>query len=137
MPDYLTPEERSELMSRVRGKNTLPERKVRSALHRMGYRFRLHDKSLPGSPDIVLKQHGKAIFVNGCFWHGHKGCKRSTMPSTNTDFWTEKIEKNKKRDLAARRALSKEGWRVLTVWECQTRDGEGLGRILRNFMDGG
>jgi len=136
MPDFLSPDDRSALMSRIRGKDTQPEKKVRSALHRMGYRFRLHDGSLPGCPDIVLKRHRKVVFVNGCFWHGHRGCRRSALPSTNVDFWTDKIERNKKRDRAARRALSKEGWGVLTVWECQTKNEEKLESLLRRFMEG-
>lgn len=137
MPDFLEPEDRSALMSRIRGKDTQPEKKVRSALYRMGYRFRLHDKKLPGCPDIVLKRHGKVIFVNGCFWHGHRGCKRSGLPSTNAAFWAKKIEENRSRDCRVKRMLSKQGWRVLTIWECQTRDSEELDRIIAKFMNGG
>lgn len=135
MPDVFDPEKRSWIMSRVRGKDTKPERIVRSALHRTGYRFRLHDKKLPGSPDIVLRRHKKVVFVNGCFWHGHKGCKRSKLPSTNVEFWTEKIGKNKERDRKAYKALKKDGWGVLIVWECQTNNEEKLECMLRNFME--
>lgn len=121
-------------MSRVRGKDTKPEKVVRSELHKMGYRFRLHDKNLPGRPDIVLKRHNKVVFVNGCFWHGHKGCKRSKLPSTNTDFWAEKIGKNMVRDEKNYRLLKDEGWKVLIIWECQTNDIKGLDKTLRRYM---
>jgi DNA mismatch endonuclease (patch repair protein) len=106
-------------MRAVRGRDTKPEIRVRSILHRAGYRFRLHRRDLPGSPDIVLPKFRTAIFVHGCFWHGHEGCRRSKLPSTRTEFWQAKIERNKARDETARRALSDLGYRLVTLWECE------------------
>jgi len=134
MADVFTPQKRSSIMSRVRGKNTQPEKMVRSLLHRMGYRFRLHGRDLPGSPDIVLPRHGKVVFIHGCFWHGHRGCKRSKRPTTNVDFWNEKIDKNIKRDRAARRKLKARGWEVLVLWTCQLKDEERIKKKLMKFM---
>lgn len=126
---------RSALMSRVRNKHTKPELIVRSRLHRAGFRFRLHDKSLPGTPDLVLKKHHTAIFVNGCFWHGH-GCKKSSLPATRTEFWQAKIEKNRARDARQEIALTQLGWTALTVWECQLeRDLEAAIRHLSTKND--
>ncbi len=116
--DMFTPEKRSEVMSRVGSKNTKPELLVRSALHRMGYRFRLHRKDLPGSPDIVLPKHGTAVFVNGCFWHQHPGCRRATVPKNNSDYWRRKLERNVERDRVARARLEEMGWNAATLWEC-------------------
>ncbi|TVR03514.1 MAG: DNA mismatch endonuclease Vsr, partial [Spirochaetaceae bacterium] len=110
---------RREIMSRVKNRNTLPEVLVRSLLHRLGYRFRLHDRRLPGTPDIVLPRHRVAIFVNGCFWHGHD-CPRGKLPATNTQFWAKKISTNTERDSASYDALLKTGWSPLVVWACQT-----------------
>ena len=120
MVDHLTREQRSENMRAVRSKNTAPEILARKAAHRLGFRFRLHRTDLPGSPDIVLQKYRAAVFVHGCFWHGH-GCSRSKLPQTNIRFWTEKIEKNKLRDEKAEAALRKSGWRVLTLWQCELR----------------
>jgi len=106
-------------MRAVRNRNTKPEIRVRSTLHRAGYRFRLHRRDLPGSPDIVLPRYLTAIFVHGCFWHGHEGCRRSKLPSTRTGFWQSKIERNKERDAVARMALIELGYRVVTLWECE------------------
>ena len=119
MADYLTKEQRSWNMSRIRSKDTKPELVVRSLLHRMGYRFRLHRKDLPGKPDIVLPKYKTVIFVHGCFWHGHKVCKRGNMPKSNRDYWVQKIQKNIDRDKKHRKELKKMGWKVLTIWECQ------------------
>src|ERR1700741_1728092 len=116
MVDTLTKEKRSWLMSRVRGSNTLPEKQVERFLRRGGVRFRRHDRRLPGTPDIVVPQARVAIFVNGCFWHGHAGCDFARLPSTRKKFWSEKIQTNKKRDRRVRRALQRMGWRVVTVW---------------------
>lgn len=135
MSDVFTPQKRSEVMSRVRGRDTKPELAVRSAVHRMGYRFRLHRRDLPGSPDLVLPRHRKIVFVHGCFWHGHKGCKRSGRPASNADFWSQKLSKNVQRDLREIRALRQAGWRVLIVWECQTKDLPALERRLRGFLE--
>src|SRR5579864_1367485 len=120
MTDTVSPEQRSRLMSRVRGKDTKPERAVRSYLHRLGFRFRLHAATLPGKPDIVLPRHRTVVFVNGCFWHGHARCKRSTLPTTRPEFWAKKISLNMRRDRSTRRRLLRSGWKVIIVWECQT-----------------
>ncbi|MHB8781188.1 MAG: very short patch repair endonuclease [Candidatus Geothermincolia bacterium] len=138
MSDVFDPEKRSWIMSRVRGKDTKPEKTVRSAVHRMGYRFRLHEKNLPGHPDIVLPRHRKVIFVHGCFWHGHEGCKRSKLPTSNVEFWTEKIHRTRERDQAALELLEEQGWDILTVWQCQAKEAERLNGILDDFLsDGG
>src|SRR6266403_337038 len=118
--DRLTKERRSWNMSRIRGKNTAPEKIVRSLLHRMGCRFRLHCKNLPGRPDIVLPKYKTVIFVHGCFWHRHRGCKNCTTPTRNRGFWIKKLEGNAMRDRVHRKALQALGWEVATVWECQT-----------------
>jgi DNA mismatch endonuclease, patch repair protein len=128
--DRLTPEHRSWNMSRIRGRDTQPERAVRSALHRAGYRFRLHRKDLPGRPDIVLPKHRTVVFVHGCFWHRHPGCRFAYTPKSRADFWAAKFLANVERDQRNRRDLRRLGWRVITVWECQT----GLpGRWLRKL----
>lgn len=119
--DTLTKVQRSWNMSRIKGMNTGPEREVRSILHRMGYRFRLHRKDLPGKPDIFLSKHKTVVFVHGCFWHRHKGCKDATLPKTRRNFWQSKLEGNAARDRIKQRALRGLGWRVITVWECQTK----------------
>jgi len=135
MTDVFTPEKRSEVMSRVRGRDTKPEKLVRSLIHRMGYRFRLHVGELPGRPDVVLPRHRKVVFVHGCFWHGHPSCKRAARPKSNREFWRAKIEANRKRDGRNIARLRELGWRVLVVWECQTRDVEALEATLRAFLD--
>src|SRR5215475_5598744 len=122
MVDRLSPEKRSWNMSRIRSGNTEPERKVRSILHRLGYRFRLHRRDLPGSPDIVLPRHKVAIFVHGCFWHQHRGCKKSRKPTSNTDYWDRKLTENVIRDRRNISELKKLGWRVLVIWQCETRN---------------
>lgn len=109
-------------MSRIRGKNTTPEMRVRSLLHRLGYRFRLHSTKLPGKPDLVLPKYNAIIFVHGCFWHQHARCRKCNFPNTNTEFWTKKFSQNRERDRNATRALRSAGWRCITVWECETRD---------------
>lgn len=121
-------------MSRVKGRDTKPERLVRSLIHRMGFRFSLHRKDLPGRPDIVLTRHRKVIFVHGCFWHGHAGCSRATVPSTNTRFWKNKISANKARDLMAKHQLAASGWKVFVVWQCQMRSNEKLIERLSHFL---
>jgi DNA mismatch endonuclease (patch repair protein) len=120
MRDRLSKERRSWNMSRIRGKDTLPERVVRSMLHRMGYRFRLHRMGLPGRPDIVLPKYKTVVFIHGCFWHRHRGCQNCTTPAHNRRFWVRKLEGNAARDKVNQRALRGLGWRVLTIWECQT-----------------
>lgn len=119
MTDRISKEHRSWNMSRIRGKDTTPELRVRKLLHRAGYRFRLHTPDLPGKPDIVLKKYETAIFVHGCFWHRHKGCPGATTPKTRTDFWLNKFDSTVKRDRQKQRLLEEMGWKVITVWECE------------------
>jgi len=114
--------------------NTSPEIAVRKSLHRLGYRFRLHQKKLPGTPDIVLPRHRKVIFVNGCFWHGHSACHRSSLPKTNIEFWKEKVAKNKRRDKRQIKQLKLQGWNPLTVWQCEIRDEKSLEGRLSRFL---
>lgn len=119
-------------MSRIRAKNTKPEIIVRSFLHRNGFRFRLHKKELPGKPDIVLMKYNTVIFVHGCFWHQHEGCKRATIPGTNKEYWISKLEKNKKRFAKVKKRLEDSGWNVAVIWECETKDEEKLKEIIKN-----
>jgi DNA mismatch endonuclease, patch repair protein len=121
MADTLSIAERSRLMAKIRSKNTGPERAVRSLLHRAGYRFRLHVRSLPGTPDIVLPRHRLVVFVHGCFWHRHPGCNVASTPKTHKKFWLAKFARNVANDRAHVRRLRRMGWRVATVWECQLR----------------
>ncbi len=121
MSDTLSQTQRSYNMSRIRGKNTKPEILVRKGLHARGFRFRLHNKKLPGCPDIVLPKYGVAIMVNGCFWHGHKGCRYATRPKSNVVFWDAKIARNKHRDEVTAAHLEALGWTVITIWECELR----------------
>ena len=117
--DTLTKEKRSWNMSKIRSKNTKPEIAVRSKLHKAGYRFRLHVKGLPGKPDIVLPKHNTIIFINGCFWHRHKGCKYAYKPKTRVDFWNEKLNRNIKRQDEVIKELRGLEWKVLVIWECE------------------
>lgn len=117
--DPLTPDERSQRMARVQSKNSKPELLVRSLLHKLGFRFRLHDKELPGCPDLVFPARRKVIFVHGCYWHRHEGCSRCRLPKTRLDFWKPKLEANRARDLKNQAALEGLGWKWLVVWECQ------------------
>lgn len=119
MTDFLSPAERSERMSRIRGKNTRPEMTLRSILHKLGLRYRLHREDLPGKPDLVFPCHRAVVFIHGCFWHRHEGCKVATIPKSNTSFWIDKFEKNVARDALAVKALEKLGWRVFIIWECE------------------
>lgn len=133
--DTLTPKQRSERMSRVRAKDTKPEMMVRRLVHSMGYRYRLHVAALPGRPDLVFPGRKAVVFVHGCFWHRHTGCKLARLPKSRLDFWAPKLEANRQRDTAVLRSLRKSGWRVLVVWECQTKQPEALARRLRRFLD--
>ena len=108
-------------MSHIRSKNTRPEQLVRQALWHRGFRYRLHVNDLPGKPDIVLPKYKAVIFINGCFWHGHEGCKDFVIPKSNTAFWLEKIGKNKERDIRDETALTSLGWKVITIWECKLK----------------
>lgn len=121
---------RSALMGRIRGKNTTPEIVVRRAAHRLGFRFRVHRRDLPGTPDIVFPKYRLVIFVHGCFWHRHEGCRRCTTPKTRIEFWNEKFRKNIERDRRAAEALLIRGWNVLTIWECQTKNPAALDALL-------
>jgi len=121
-------------MSRVRSADTSPEIKVRSTLHRLGYRFRLHRGDLPGNPDIVLPRHRTAIFVHGCFWHRHPRCKEASTPATRKGYWLPKFERTVKRDRRNRKELRKIGWEVVVVWECQTKDSRKLERRLEKAL---
>ena len=118
MADIMTPAQRSERMSRIRSQNTKPEMLVRRFLHARGFRFRLHARDLPGRPDLVLPKYRAVVFVEGCFWHGHS-CQKGRVPGTNSDFWQAKVAANQARDKRNQRALRRDGWRVIRVWECQ------------------
>ncbi len=134
--DTLTPAQRSERMSRVRSKDTKPELLVRSLVHRMGFRYRLHDRSLPGNPDLVFPSRGKIIFVHGCFWHRHgMRCGFTRWPKSKLAFWRPKLERNRQRDKFVRKELRELGWQVLVVWECQLKKGEFLAEKLRAFLE--
>lgn len=134
MVDRLTPEARSRLMSAIRGKDTAPEVAVRRMLHAMGYRFRLHRRDLPGTPDIVFAGRRKVIQVHGCFWHQHAGCRWATLPKTRQDYWLPKLARNQERDQQVGAALEALGWQVAIVWECQATDPTRLAPRLRRFL---
>ena len=134
MTDNLTPDQRSYAMSRIRSTNSKPEIVVRRLVHAMGFRFRLHRRDLPGSPDIVLPRHRRAIFVHGCWWHRHSCRYGRPKAKTNADYWNGKLERNVERDRRSLQRLRRAGWRVLVVWECQTRDTHRLGRRLTRFL---
>jgi len=119
MTDRLSRERRSWNMSRIRGKDTAPEKQVRSALHRAGYRFRLHSRTLPGRPDLVLPKYRTLVLVHGCFWHRHRDCRFAYTPKSRTAFWNAKFDANVQRDRRTARALRRLGWKVVTVWECE------------------
>jgi DNA mismatch endonuclease (patch repair protein) len=120
--DKFTPAERSAIMSRVHSWNTTPERIVRSTLHRLGYRYRLHDARLPGKPDLSFPSRRVAVFVHGCFWHRHPNCKRASTPVTRQRYWLQKFERTTARDVRNRHELQQRGWTVLIIWECQLKD---------------
>lgn len=134
--DKISQEHRSWNMSRIRSSNTKPEIIVRSLLHKMGYRFRLHRKDLPGKPDIVLPKYRTIIFVHGCFWHRHSGCKFTSSPKSRIDFWQDKFRKNIERDLDAQKRLENMNWRVFTVWECETSDVSAIQSKIELFFAG-
>jgi DNA mismatch endonuclease (patch repair protein) len=121
-------------MALIKSTGSHAERAVRSAAHTAGFRFRLHRKDLPGSPDLVFPKHRKVIFVHGCFWHSHHCARGARVPKSNRDYWIQKLGRNKKRDVAQRRALAKAGWAVLTIWECQTRDTAKLTAAIKQFL---
>jgi DNA mismatch endonuclease (patch repair protein) len=129
------------MMARIRAKNTKPERLVRSAVHGLGLRFRNHVDDLPGKPDLANKSRKWAVFVHGCFWHSHPGCRLASSPRSNTGYWTEKLDRNRLRDAERFAALEAQGFRILVVWECDVRDGARLTKVLgaffREFRDSG
>jgi DNA mismatch endonuclease (patch repair protein) len=137
MADKLTPERRTENMRRIRSKNMKPELVVRSAVHGLGYRYRLHGRGLPGKPDLVFGPRRKIIFVHGCFWHGHNdpACADGRRkPKSNLDYWLPKLARNHERDAAHEAELMRLGWSVMVVWECETRDPSRLAERLRQFI---
>ncbi len=135
MVDSLTMAERSRVMSRVRSKDTKPEMLVRRLTHGMGYRYRLHDKKLPGRPDLVFRRRCKVIFVHGCFWHRHRNCALARLPKSRRDFWTPKLNANRKRDERNLRKLAKTGLSALVIWECEIGDADALARRIRDFLE--
>ena len=136
MVDTVTPEVRSRIMSRVRSKGMKPEMKVRRLLHGLGYRYRLHRSDLPGRPDLVFPSRRKVVFVNGCFWHYHRGCERVRVPASNRDYWVAKLEGNRERDERNLCLLEEMGWSALTAWECELRDMETATGRLVEFLEG-
>ena len=132
MADSVDKETRSAIMSKVRSKDTKPEMEVRRALHRSGFRFRLHRSDLPGTPDLIFPRHSLALFVHGCFWHRH-GCKRTTMPATNREFWAEKFRRTLERDRKALKELEESGWDTAVIWECQLETG--INRLLETLTE--
>jgi DNA mismatch endonuclease (patch repair protein) len=135
MTDVFLPEKRSQIMSRIHGYDTKPELMIRSLVHRMGYRFRVHQDKLPGNPDVVLAKHKKVIFVHGCFWHGHKGCPRSKRPTSNMNFWQYKLDKNIERDKRQQNKLKNLGWKYLVIWQCEANRMDPLQKKIRIFLD--
>ena len=122
MADFVSKDKRSKIMRGVKQKDTRPEIRARKMLHSLGYRFRLHPKDLPGRPDIVLPRHQTVIMVHGCFWHQHRECPEGRLPTSNTNYWTQKMKRNIERDAETKTALKKLGWKVGTVWECETKN---------------
>ena len=132
--DIYSREKRSDIMARVKATDSTPELTVRRLLHNLGYRYRLHRNNLPGKPDIVLPKHKSVIFVHGCFWHHHKGCKKSKLPKTNANFWRKKILDNVARDKRTILELKKTGWKVLVLWECHVRSSK-LQERISHFLE--
>ncbi|MFG1292896.1 very short patch repair endonuclease [Xanthobacter versatilis] len=135
MTDIVDQQTRSRMMSGIRGKNTKPELALRRALHARGFRFRLHSGKVYGRPDLFLPKHRAAVFVHGCFWHRHEGCRYATVPATRSEFWGTKFDANVARDNAVRTRLLEGGWRVATVWECALRKPERLNNVVRIFEE--
>ncbi|UXW31869.1 very short patch repair endonuclease [Xanthomonas oryzae] len=135
MVDSVSPARRSEIMGRVRSRDTVPEMLVRRLTHALGYRYRLHGKDLPGKPDLVFRSRRKVIFVHGCFWHRHPGCALARLPKSREDFWLPKLEANRQRDLKTENVLQVKGWTVLTIWECELGDIDKLKNKIKEFLD--
>ena len=135
MTDVFSEEQRSYVMSRVGSKNTKPELLVRSFLHRVGFRFRIHGRKLPGNPDLVLPKHQTVVFVHGCFWHRHKDCRRATMPASRVEFWKDKFDKNVARDRKNLALLKETGWRAIVLWECEITNVKGREERLAKLAE--
>jgi DNA mismatch endonuclease (patch repair protein) len=133
--DTFSPEKRSDIMRRVRSTDTMPERKVRSLLHKLGYRFRIHRLDLPGKPDIVLPKRSAVVFVHGCFWHRHQGCPHATTPTSRQEYWLPKFRRTIDRDWKNQEELQRRGWNVIVVWECETKDMQKLAAQLPRLID--
>jgi DNA mismatch endonuclease (patch repair protein) len=132
--DTISRERRSTNMSRIRGRDTKPEMTVRQEAHQLGFRFRLHRRDLPGTPDLVFPSRHKVVFVHGCFWHRHEGCRFAYQPKSNVEFWNAKFDGNIARDMRVRQELTRTGWDVLTIWECETADKRALARKLVDYL---
>lgn len=132
--DTLSPQERSERMSRIRGKDSTPELKLRRLVHGLGFRYRLHVRELPGQPDLAFPSRRAVIFMHGCFWHRHEGCKLARLPKSKLEFWGDKLETNKQRDISHQQRLRDLGWRVLVVWECELNDVCRVSEIVSEFL---
>jgi DNA mismatch endonuclease, patch repair protein len=133
--DTFPPEKRSDIMRRVRSADTTPERKIRSLLHKLGYRFRIHRRDLPGKPDIVLQKHLTVVFVHGCFWHRHQDCSRATTPASRKEYWLPKFKRTIDRDRNNQETLRQQGWNVVVIWECETKDMQKLATQLSRLID--
>ncbi|WP_076913170.1 very short patch repair endonuclease [Burkholderia pseudomallei] len=127
---------RSENMRRIRSKDTAPEMAVRRLVHAMGYRYRLHREDIPGKPDLVFLGRRKVIFIHGCFWHQHSGCREGRPPKSNTDYWVPKLRRNQERDRVALAQLTASGWEALVIWECETKDSSALATKIKDFLQG-
>lgn len=133
MVDFVSPDKRSKIMRGVKQKDTRPEIIVRKALHAAGFRFRLHARNLPGSPDIVLPKYNTVIFVHGCFWHQHEACQDGRMPASRTEYWEPKLRRNRERDAEKAGALEEKGWKVMTIWECEAKDADRLADAIQSI----
>lgn len=132
--DNISPERRSSNMGRIRSKDTRPEIALRRLIHGLGYRFRLHRRDLPGRPDVVFPLHRKIIFLHGCFWHQHPGCREGRVPGSRRDYWVAKLEGNQVRDEANRALLEQQGWEILVVWECELKNAAAVTRTVSKFL---
>lgn len=135
MTDTLSPDERSKHMSRIKGKDTKAELKLRRLVHGMGYRYRLHVRKLPGIPDLVFTKKRAIILFHGCFWHRHENCRLARLPKSRLDFWEKKLEGNRLRDIAVQKELRESGWRVLVIWECQLENIDQVKRMVQCFLE--
>jgi DNA mismatch endonuclease (patch repair protein) len=135
MVDNVSSERRSHIMSKVRSRNTSPELRVRKAAHALGLRFRLHRKDLPGKPDLVFPKLKTAVFVNGCFWHQHSGCRRAQTPKTRPEFWDNKFRNNITRDAQNTAALEQAGWKVVVIWECETKTEDSILQAIHRVVE--